>query len=162
MGCSLCVPAQPITALPHFTAAAAAVCVIQAARSSEQGEAFSSIPSDRHKAVGYWCKSITVPHLVAMTGLNASQPWHPPAHAADLSLQVQEMYPFHDGWNTACFVILLLFILTVVSLAALAFLYELLDCGCCAKGKTERELREQPGPLRAMMESVRKRRVEVV
>ncbi|XP_015201431.2 small integral membrane protein 18 [Lepisosteus oculatus] len=97
-----------------------------------------------------------------MSSLNSSQPWHPPGRSGDLSLQVQEIYPFHDGWNTACFVILLLFILTVVSLAALAFLYELLDCGCCAKGKTERELREQPGPLSAMMRSVRQRRVEVV
>uniref|UniRef100_A0A3Q4MYH5 Small integral membrane protein 18 n=1 Tax=Neolamprologus brichardi TaxID=32507 RepID=A0A3Q4MYH5_NEOBR len=48
-----------------------------------------------------------------------------------VSFQVQEVYPFHDGWNVACFVILLLFILTVLSLAALAVLYELLDCGCC-------------------------------
>uniref|UniRef100_A0A3B4GAV4 Small integral membrane protein 18 n=1 Tax=Pundamilia nyererei TaxID=303518 RepID=A0A3B4GAV4_9CICH len=55
-----------------------------------------------------------------------------------VSFQVQEVYPFHDGWNVACFVILLLFILTVLSLAALAVLYELLDCGCCihlTKGK---------------------------
>uniref|UniRef100_A0A3B3R3U6 Small integral membrane protein 18 n=3 Tax=Paramormyrops kingsleyae TaxID=1676925 RepID=A0A3B3R3U6_9TELE len=56
---------------------------------------------------------------------------------------VQEAYPFHDSWNVACFVILLLFALTVVSLAVLAALYELLDCGCCAKGKTARQLREE-------------------
>uniref|UniRef100_A0A3Q2VP20 Small integral membrane protein 18 n=1 Tax=Haplochromis burtoni TaxID=8153 RepID=A0A3Q2VP20_HAPBU len=58
-----------------------------------------------------------------------------------VSFQVQEVYPFHDGWNVACFVILLLFILTVLSLAALAVLYELLDCGCCAKGKTHHHIR---------------------
>uniref|UniRef100_A0A3P8TY70 Small integral membrane protein 18 n=1 Tax=Amphiprion percula TaxID=161767 RepID=A0A3P8TY70_AMPPE len=67
----------------------------------------------------------------------SSLPGHPEAvPLSRVSLQVQEAYPFHDGWNVACFVILLLFILTVLSLAALAVLYELLDCGCCAKGKT--------------------------
>ncbi|XP_024145536.1 small integral membrane protein 18 [Oryzias melastigma] len=60
-----------------------------------------------------------------------------------VSLQVQEVYPFHDGWNVACFVILLLFILTVLSLAALAVLYELLDCGCCAKGKTRHQRQQE-------------------
>uniref|UniRef100_A0A3P9KEH4 Small integral membrane protein 18 n=1 Tax=Oryzias latipes TaxID=8090 RepID=A0A3P9KEH4_ORYLA len=60
-----------------------------------------------------------------------------------VSLQVQEVYPFHDGWNVACFVILLLFILTILSLAALAVLYELLDCGCCAKGKTRHQLQQK-------------------
>ncbi|XP_057699672.1 small integral membrane protein 18 [Corythoichthys intestinalis] len=54
-----------------------------------------------------------------------------------VSLQMKEAYPFHDGWNVACFIILLLFILTVLSLAALAMLYELLDCGCCVKEKTQ-------------------------
>ncbi|XP_034043754.1 small integral membrane protein 18 [Thalassophryne amazonica] len=71
-------------------------------------------------------------------------PWHleaaPLAHVAK---QVQEVYPFHDGWNVACFIVLLLFILTVLSLAALAVLYELLDCGCCAKGKTHCQLQEE-------------------
>uniref|UniRef100_A0A8C6WU83 Small integral membrane protein 18 n=1 Tax=Neogobius melanostomus TaxID=47308 RepID=A0A8C6WU83_9GOBI len=57
---------------------------------------------------------------------------------------VQEVYPFHDGWNVACFIILLLFILTVLSLAALAVLYELLDCGCCTKGKTHLQLQCDP------------------
>ncbi|XP_053711905.1 small integral membrane protein 18 [Synchiropus splendidus] len=61
---------------------------------------------------------------------------------SQISFQVQEVYPFHDGWNLACFIVLLLFILTVVSLAALAVLYELLDCGCCAKGKTQYQLQE--------------------
>ncbi|XP_036372721.1 small integral membrane protein 18 [Megalops cyprinoides] len=97
-----------------------------------------------------------------MTGHNGSQPWAPVAPLAGVALQVQEVYPFHDGWNVACFVILLLFVLTVVSLAALAFLYELLDCGCCAKGKTARDLREEPGPFRSVMERVRGRHVEVV
>ncbi|XP_030643771.1 small integral membrane protein 18 [Chanos chanos] len=59
-------------------------------------------------------------------------------------LQVQQVYPFHDGWNVACFVVLLLFILTVLSLATLAFLYELLDCGCFMKGKTVKDLRSEP------------------
>ncbi|KAI5088044.1 small integral membrane protein 18 [Silurus meridionalis] len=48
----------------------------------------------------------------------------------------QQPIPFHDGWNIACFVILLLFIVTVLSLATLAFLYELLDCSCFSKTKT--------------------------
>ncbi|XP_026882284.1 small integral membrane protein 18 [Electrophorus electricus] len=51
---------------------------------------------------------------------------------------IQQVYPFHDGWNIACFVILLLFILTILSLAMLAFLYELLDCSCFAKPKASR------------------------
>uniref|UniRef100_A0A671KBE6 Small integral membrane protein 18 n=1 Tax=Sinocyclocheilus anshuiensis TaxID=1608454 RepID=A0A671KBE6_9TELE len=54
-----------------------------------------------------------------------------------------QIYPFHDGWNIACFIILLLFILTILSLATLAFLYELLDCGCFTKTKTVRDLRRQ-------------------
>ncbi|KAK5866046.1 hypothetical protein PBY51_020266 [Eleginops maclovinus] len=72
-----------------------------------------------------------------------------------VSLQVQEVYPFHDGWNVACFIILLLFILTVVSLAALAVLYELLDCGCCVKGKTHHQLQEEgPGSCGKLMTSI--------
>ncbi|XP_068607530.1 small integral membrane protein 18 [Brachionichthys hirsutus] len=74
----------------------------------------------------------------------SSHPWHPEAVPLSLvSLQGQDVYPFHDGWNVACFVILLLFILTVLSLAALAVLYELLDCGCCAKGKTHQQLQAE-------------------
>ncbi|KAM4604294.1 small integral membrane protein 18 [Polymixia lowei] len=74
-----------------------------------------------------------------------------------VSLQVQEVYPFHDGWNVACFVILLLFILTVLSLAALAVLYELLDCGCCTKEKTHRQLQEEgPGSFSRLMSSLRR------
>ncbi|XP_061130333.1 small integral membrane protein 18 [Syngnathus typhle] len=45
----------------------------------------------------------------------------------------------HDGWNVACFVIILLFILTVLSLATLAVLYEFLDCGCFAKERTQHQ-----------------------
>ncbi|MFT7807457.1 small integral membrane protein 18, partial [Arapaima gigas] len=104
----------------------------------------------------------TTVNTEVMTSQNSSHAWHPSAPLAGVALQVQEVYPFHDGWNVACFVILLLFILTVVSLAALAFLYELLDCGCCAKGKTARELRDEPGPFRAMLASMRQRHVEVV
>ncbi|XP_023685373.1 small integral membrane protein 18 isoform X2 [Paramormyrops kingsleyae] len=100
--------------------------------------------------------------LEAMTGHNASQALHPAVPPAGAALQVQEAYPFHDSWNVACFVILLLFALTVVSLAVLAALYELLDCGCCAKGKTARQLREEPGPFRTVVESMHKRHVEVV
>ncbi|XP_039549385.1 small integral membrane protein 18 [Pimephales promelas] len=59
------------------------------------------------------------------------------------SAMIQQIYPFHDGWNVACFIILLLFILTILSLATLAFLYELLDCGCFTKTKTVRDLRRQ-------------------
>lgn len=73
-------------------------------------------------------------------------PWHGEAvPLSRISMQVQEVYPFHDGWNVACFIILLLFILTVLSLTALAVLYELLDCGCCTKGKTHRQLQTE-GP----------------
>ncbi|XP_061100319.1 small integral membrane protein 18-like [Conger conger] len=93
-----------------------------------------------------------------MTGHNASQPWP----LSGVTLQVQQVYPFHDGWNVACFVILLLFVLTVVSLAALAFLYELLDGGCCAKDKTAGDLRREPGTFRSVMDRMRHRHVEVV
>ncbi|XP_063314803.1 small integral membrane protein 18 [Pelobates fuscus] len=76
--------------------------------------------------------------------------------------QVQRIYPFHDGWNTACFVILVLFILTVLSLVLLAFLYEMLDCCCCAKHKTVKDLENEPNPVRALMSSMKKRKTEVV
>lgn len=59
------------------------------------------------------------------------------------SAMIQQIYPFHDGWNIACFIIILLFILTILSLATLAFLYELLDCGCFSKTKTVRDLRRR-------------------
>ncbi|XP_029354895.1 small integral membrane protein 18 [Echeneis naucrates] len=83
-------------------------------------------------------------------------PGYPGAASLPLvSLQVQEVYPFHDGWNVACFIILLLFILTVLSLAALAVLYELLDCGCCAKEKTHHQLQEEgPGSCSKLMTSI--------
>ncbi|XP_036084605.1 small integral membrane protein 18 isoform X2 [Rousettus aegyptiacus] len=79
-----------------------------------------------------------------------------------LGFQVQKIYPFHDNWNTACFVILLLFIFTVVSLVVLAFLYEVLDCCCCVKNKTVKDLKSEPNPLRSMMDNIRKRETEVV
>ncbi|XP_060771818.1 small integral membrane protein 18 [Neoarius graeffei] len=49
---------------------------------------------------------------------------------------VQQVFPFHDGWNIACFVILLIFIFTILSLATLAFLYELLNRSCFNKTET--------------------------
>lgn len=79
-----------------------------------------------------------------------------------LGFQVQKIYPFHDNWNTACFVILIIFIFTVVFLVVLAFLYEVLDCGCCAKNKTVKDLENEPNPVRAMMNSFRKHGREVV
>ncbi|XP_040850159.1 small integral membrane protein 18 [Ochotona curzoniae] len=79
-----------------------------------------------------------------------------------LGFQVQKIYPFHDNWNTACFVILLLFIFTVVSLVVLAFLYEVLDCCCCVKNKTVKDFKHEPNPLRSMMNNIRKRETEVV
>ncbi|XP_036314200.1 small integral membrane protein 18 isoform X1 [Pipistrellus kuhlii] len=79
-----------------------------------------------------------------------------------LGFQVQKIYPFHDNWNTACFVILLLFIFTVVSLVVLAFLYEVLNCCCCVKNKTVKDLKSEPNPLRSMMDNIRKRETEVV
>ena len=91
---------------------------------------------------------------IIMNVSEAELPWRPQTELKSVELQVRELYPFHDGWNVACFVILLLFILTVLSLAALAFLYELLDCGCFAKGKTVREQREEPGTFCRVMERV--------
>lgn len=79
-----------------------------------------------------------------------------------LGFQVQTIYPFHDNWNTACFVILLVFVSTVVSLVVLAFLYEALDCCCCAKNKTVKDWKSEPNPLRSMMDNIRKRDSEVV
>ncbi|XP_032269360.1 small integral membrane protein 18 isoform X1 [Halichoerus grypus] len=79
-----------------------------------------------------------------------------------LGFQVQKIYPFHDNWNTACFVILLLFIFTVASLVVLAFLYEVLDCCCCVKNKTVKDVKSEPNPLRSMMDNIRKREIEVV
>lgn len=79
-----------------------------------------------------------------------------------LGFQVQKIYPFHDNWNTACFVILLLFVFTVASLVVLAFLYEVLDCCCCAKNKTVKDLKSEPNPLRSMMDNIRKHDSEVV
>ncbi|XP_035281122.1 small integral membrane protein 18-like [Anguilla anguilla] len=101
-----------------------------------------------------------------MAGRNSSQPWsHRAAPLSGVTLQAQEAFPFHDGWNIACFVILLLFGLAVLSLVALAFLYELLDCGCCAKDtpvQQRREEEEEPGLLQATAESVSKQPAEVV
>ncbi|XP_073073860.1 small integral membrane protein 18-like [Manis javanica] len=79
-----------------------------------------------------------------------------------LGFQVQKIYPFHDNWNTACFVILLLFIFTVISLVVLAFLCEVLDCCCCVKNKTVKDLQSEPNPLRSMMDNIRKHEIEVV
>ncbi|XP_056136088.1 small integral membrane protein 18 [Lampris incognitus] len=95
---------------------------------------------------------------ITTTELPSGLPGHPDvAPLSQVSLQVQEVYPFHDGWNVACFIILLLFILTVLSLAALAVLYELLDCGCCAKGKTHRQLQEErPGGFSKLMSGFRR------
>ncbi|XP_041951331.1 small integral membrane protein 18 [Alosa sapidissima] len=100
---------------------------------------------------------ISITHLtpstqIIMNNSEAELPWRPDTQLKNVVLQVQELYPFHDGWNVACFVILMLFILTVLSLAALAFLYELLDCGCFAKGKTVRDLRQEPGTFCRVME----------
>nr|XP_006006231.2 PREDICTED: small integral membrane protein 18 [Latimeria chalumnae] len=100
-----------------------------------------------------------------MATVNSNETWrwiNSTAAFHNLSFQVQKIFPFHDKWNTACFVILILFILTVVSLIVLAFLYELLDCGCCAKEKTVKEVQNDPGPLRAMINRIRRHKVEVV
>ena len=56
----------------------------------------------------------------------------------------------------------LLFIFTVVSLVVLAFLYEVLDCCCCVKNKTVKDLKNEPNPIRSMMDNIRKRETEVV
>ncbi|XP_068961046.1 small integral membrane protein 18 [Petaurus breviceps papuanus] len=79
-----------------------------------------------------------------------------------IGFQVQRVYPFHDNWNTACFIIMLLFIFTVVSLMLLAFIYEVLDCCCCAKDKTLSDLESEPSPLQTMMDNIRRRDTEVV
>ncbi|NXY91722.1 SIM18 protein, partial [Alcedo cyanopectus] len=59
-------------------------------------------------------------------------------------------------------IILIIFIFTVVSLVVLAFLYELLDCCCCVKNKTVKDLENEPNPVRAMMNNLRRRHTEVV
>ncbi|XP_043915353.1 small integral membrane protein 18 [Protopterus annectens] len=101
-----------------------------------------------------------------MSALNSSQPWYWTNSTGTfynyLSFQVQKIYPFHDNWNTACFVILIIFIITVISLAVLAFLYEILDCGCCSKEKTVKDLQNESSSVRAMIERVRNRNTEVV
>ncbi|KAG9346944.1 hypothetical protein JZ751_005871 [Albula glossodonta] len=99
---------------------------------------------------------------IRMKGQNSSQLWQQVGPAMGVTLQAQEAYPFHDGWNIACFVILMVFILTVVSLAALAVLYELLDCGCCAKDKTFGEPREEAGLCQDETESTDKHDLEEV
>ncbi|XP_051940566.1 small integral membrane protein 18 [Hippocampus zosterae] len=73
---------------------------------------------------------------ITTTNTTNNLPWYP--ESVPLS-----QVPLHQGWNVACFVIILLFILTVISLAALALLYELLDCGCFAKEKTQQQQQEQ-------------------
>lgn len=73
---------------------------------------------------------------ITTTNATNNLPWYP--ESVPLS-----QVPLHQGWNVACFVIILLFILTVLSLAGLALLYELLDCGCFAKEKTQQQQQEQ-------------------
>ncbi|XP_029457445.1 small integral membrane protein 18 [Rhinatrema bivittatum] len=80
-----------------------------------------------------------------------------------LNFQAQKIYPFHDGWNTACFIILLLFIMAVVSLVLLAFLYELLNCCCCIKDMSVKDMESQPNPVRSLLSTLKpKRQTEVV
>lgn len=104
----------------------------------------------------FHCFKLEIMANITTTIHPSNLPWHPEAvPLSHVSLQVQEVYPFHDGWNVACFIILLLFILTVLSLAALAVLYELLDCGCCAKGKTHQQLQtEGPASCGKLMTSI--------
>uniref|UniRef100_A0A4W3J3Z9 Small integral membrane protein 18 n=1 Tax=Callorhinchus milii TaxID=7868 RepID=A0A4W3J3Z9_CALMI len=78
------------------------------------------------------------------------------------NLQVQDTKLFHDSWNIACFVILLLFVLAVISLVMLAFLYELFNCCCCANDKSINSMENKRHPVRAMMDSMRRHKVEVV
>ncbi|XP_019717964.1 small integral membrane protein 18 isoform X2 [Hippocampus comes] len=73
---------------------------------------------------------------ITTTNATNNLPWYP--ESVPLS-----QVPLHQGWNVACFVIILLFILTVLSLTALALLYELLDCGCFAKEKTQQQQEQQ-------------------
>ncbi|KAI1883488.1 hypothetical protein AGOR_G00231960 [Albula goreensis] len=119
--------------IPHWTQAAAEVGVLALLQhpipqnTQADAEGTPGEPTDR------------------MTGQNSSQLWQKVGPALGVTLQAQEAYPFHDGWNIACFIIVMVFILTVVSLATLAVLYELLDCGCCAKDKTFGEPREEAG-----------------
>lgn len=101
-----------------------------------------------------WTELEVMANVTSMTH-QSNLPWHPKAAPlSHVSMQVEEVYPFHDGWNVACFIILLLFILTVLSLTALAVLYEVLDCGCCTKGKTHQPLQtEEPGSYSGLMSS---------
>nr|XP_033771573.1 small integral membrane protein 18 [Geotrypetes seraphini]XP_033785744.1 small integral membrane protein 18-like [Geotrypetes seraphini] len=80
-----------------------------------------------------------------------------------LSFEAQKIYPFHDGWSTACFVILLLFITAVVSLMLLAFLYEAFNCCCCIKDLYVKDMENQPNPVRALLSTMKERKgTEVV
>ncbi|XP_008315226.1 small integral membrane protein 18 [Cynoglossus semilaevis] len=91
-------------------------------------------------------------------------PWHQEmASLSQVSFQVQEIYPFHDGWNVACFVILLLFILTVISLVILALLYDQVNCRCCVNRMTQQViLREDEEEEEEEKEKEKKEEVEVV
>ncbi|KAG9346909.1 hypothetical protein JZ751_005836 [Albula glossodonta] len=164
MGCSRCAHegSRPITAPHRFVAARAAHASPATGDGGGEGGKRSSLSPASRPTERTGTEGTPGEPTDRMTGQNSSQHWQQAGPASGVTLQAQEAYPFHDGWNIACFVILMVFILTVVSLAALAFLYELLDCGCCAKDKTVGEPREEAGLCQDETESADKHDPEEV
>ncbi|XP_029791517.1 small integral membrane protein 18 isoform X1 [Suricata suricatta] len=146
-----CIVVQPIEAQLHLG------CALDCITNRRYHRFNSSLPTRDSK------EPIQEVQFLRMASLSSSL-WNETTTSVYqyLGFQVQKIYPFHDNWNTACFVILLLFIFTVVSLVVLAFLYEVLDCCCCVKNKTVKDLKSEPNPLRSMMDNIRKREIEVV
>ncbi|XP_067897873.1 small integral membrane protein 18 [Heterodontus francisci] len=101
-----------------------------------------------------------------MAACNFSETWYLINNSAslyqDTELQVQQMQLFHDSWKIAFFLILLLFVLTVISLVLLAFRHELLTCCFCAKYKNVQVLETESYAARTVMRTMRRHKVEMV
>ncbi|XP_043529958.1 small integral membrane protein 18 [Chiloscyllium punctatum] len=101
-----------------------------------------------------------------MAANNFSQTWFVINDATsinqDTEFQVQQMQLFHDSWKIAFFLILLLFVLTVISLVLLAFLHELLLCCFCTKSKSLEILDNEPHAARIVMSTMKRHKIEMV
>ncbi|XP_078067978.1 small integral membrane protein 18 [Mustelus asterias] len=101
-----------------------------------------------------------------MAAYNFSQTWYlinnPTSIYQDTEFQVQQMELFHDSWKIAFFLILLLFVLTIISLVLLAFLHELLPCCVCAKNKSVEGLENEPHAARTVLSTMKRHKVEMV
>ncbi|XP_078396453.1 small integral membrane protein 18 [Cetorhinus maximus] len=101
-----------------------------------------------------------------MAACNFSQTWYsinnPTSIFQDIEFQVQQMQLFHDSWKIAFFLILLLFVLTIISLVLLAFLHELLPCCVCAKNRSVEGLENEHHAARTVMSAMRRHKVEMV